>query len=148
MKRNLCLLAAGAAPLLVGFAFDWTITNLPMVSILYLVLGAALLCLWGYGAFALSRPEGDPVLQALCMCAVALLMLALVLFQELVVGRYWDNAAGLIPQIFFLPWIRFVSGILGRFLHYMWSVDLVIWLCLFAASCTGCVLKRRKARRA
>ena len=70
----------------------------------------------------------------------ALLALALVLVQELLLGHYWPNWAGVASQFFFLPLIN-LTGILP--LHYLWLDDVVISLVLFFISLAICRKKQK-----
>ena len=104
----------------------------------------------GYLAYRLSSPRGNPIRQALALCAFGLAVLALVLFQELALGRYWFNALGIASQMFFLPFLSLgfaaADPLAELFLSSMrvWPAYLAAWLLMLAAAWAGCVLKSRR----
>ncbi|MBC5730530.1 hypothetical protein [Pseudoflavonifractor hominis] len=149
MKRNIALLLLGILPLPLGYALNFVILSLPSSSILLYAVSIGFLLLWVLLARRVSAREGQPIVQALLLSAFGLLMLLLVLYQELVMGRYWFNLLGAAPQLYFLPLLSLgftLSNVLIQpFLPTleMWLVYLLAWLLLFAAGCAGCFWKAR-----
>lgn len=149
MKRNIALLLLGILPLPLGYALNFVILSLPSSSILLSAVSIGFLLLWVLLARRVSAREGRPIVQALLLSAFGLLMLLLVLYQELVMGRYWLNLLGAAPQLYFLPLLSLgftLSNVLIQpFLPTleMWLVYLLAWLLLFAAGCAGCFWKAR-----
>ncbi len=146
MGRAMCLIGGGILPLFLGFLLNWTMLAFPVTGFITLLLALLFLLMWGYLSFQLSASAKSPVLQAFLMCAFGLLMLALVLYQELVMGRYWSGLAGFGPQMFFLPWISLASLVVRPFMSVvrMWPIYIVIWIGLFITSCIGCKMKQAK----
>ncbi len=150
MSNTAKLLGAGVLPLAVGFAFNYLILYLPLPGFLLLPIELALLVLWGYLAFKLSTPEKNPFAQSLMLCVFGLLMLALVLYQELCLGRYFANIVGFGTQMYFLPLLTLAAQItvpvMRSFMEVIrvWPAYIVVWILMFAASCAGCFLKRRR----
>lgn len=103
MKRNIALLLLGILPLPLGYALNFVILSLPSSSILLSAVSIGFLLLWVLLARRVSAREGQPIVQALLLSAFGLLMLLLVFYQELVMGRYWFNLLGAAPQLYFLP---------------------------------------------
>lgn len=90
------------------------------------------------------------LIQSLLFCTFGLLMLLLVLYQELVMGAYWENPIGFCTQAYFLPWILLASTIMSLFSPLMelirvWPLYIVIWVSLFIASCAECAIKKRRS---
>ena len=146
MSNTAKLLGAGVLPLAVGFAFNYLILYLPLPGFLLLPIELALLVLWGYLAFRLSVREKNPIGQAFLMCAFGLLILALVLYQELVLGQYWGNLVGFGTQMYFLPLLTLAATIARPFMEVIrvWPIYILIWIGMFFVSCAGCFLKRRR----
>lgn len=150
MSNTAKLLGVGILPLAVGFAFNYLILYLPLPGFLLLPIELALLVLLGCLAFKLSTPEKNPFAQSLMLCAFGLLMLALVLYQELVLGQYWGNLVGFGTQMYFLPLLTLAAQItvpvMRSFMEVIrvWPAYIVVWILMFAASCVGCFLKRRR----
>ncbi|MBP3485544.1 MAG: hypothetical protein J6J81_01790 [Oscillospiraceae bacterium] len=145
MKHTGTLPAAGVLPLLVGYGLNFLLLRLPFPVPLGL-LGLALLGLWGVLAYRLADPGRRCLPQALALCAFGLLMLALVLFQELALGEYWQSALGFASQMYFLPALSVSAAVMTPFLSVVttWPLYIGEWCLLLAVSCGGCALKRRR----
>ena len=93
MKNSLKLLPAGLIPFALGYAFNYLILRFPLF--VRFIFPLSLLCtvLWGRLSYTLSNPRESPFPQALLMCSPGLLVLALLLFQALVLylGTLNDN---------------------------------------------------------
>ena len=98
------------------------------------------LLLWGLISYLTFDGKSRVLSQTLAFNAASLLALALVLVQELLLGHYWPNWAGVASQFFFLPLIN-LTGILP--LHYLWLDDVVISLVLFFISLAICRKKQK-----
>ena len=98
-KRSLL----AVSPLAVGYGLNHAMLNLPIPILVIAILGLCLLFLWGYFSYRIASRDKNPFLQACWVCAFGFLMLLLVLYQELVLGRYWFNLFGTAPQLYFLP---------------------------------------------
>ena len=144
-SRFVGLVGLGFLPLVLGFLLNWMMA-LPIPGIFYTLLSILLLVGWGYLSFKVSSPSSNPFLQALLACSFGLLMLMLVLYQELVMGRYWGNLIGSGTQFFFLPWLSLASTIISPLMHTvrMWLMYVTVWIGLFISSCIGCFKKRIK----
>lgn len=140
------IFCAGMSPLLAGILFNYLLMYLPVWSLLML-LEIVLIAAWVYLAFKVSKSGKNPFIQASLLSAFGLLMLALALFQELVMGRYWLNLIGIGPQLFFLPFVTLASLITVPFMDVIrpWPAYIVIWAGLFLTGWMGCWIKRRKA---
>ena len=145
MPRALKLCCAGAAPLLLGLLFNYVLLYLPVPGVLLIVLECGLLAAWGCAAFRLSDPKKNPLVQAFLLSGFGLAMLALVLYQELVLGQYWGNFLGLGTQVFFLPFLTAAASVVSPFMEIVriWPMYIVTWICLFLIGCAGCLIKRR-----
>ena len=106
MIRAMRLMGAGALPLFLGFLLDRLLLAFPASGMVRVPLSVLLLFAWGYFAFRLSDSLQNAVLQAFLLCAFGLLMLALTLYQELVMGSYWGNILGYGTQMFFFRGFR------------------------------------------
>lgn len=147
MMKTLRLIGFGITPLAIGFLLNWVMLALPIINgFLYMLLSLVLLILWGYFAYKLSEPAYNSIIQSLLLCAFGLVMLALVLYQELVLGAYWGNIIGFATQMFFLPWISLVSTIMSPLMGVfrLWPLYIAIWAILFIVSYIGCIIKKRR----
>ena len=148
MAKTRKLFLAGVLPLAGGYLQKFMM-YLPLGAF-YQLVALALVVLWGYLAYRLSNLQKNPVVQSGMMCALGLLMLALVLYQELVLGHYWPNLIGTVTQVYFLPFLSAVSMVFLPVLSVlmpvikMWPLYLCAWLCMFSACWIGCMVKGRK----
>lgn len=145
MPKTIKLIGYGITPVLVGFLMNRLILRLPISGMVVRLLTALLLLLWGYFAFRISNTDQSPVLQAFFMCAFGLFMLALVLYQELVVGAYWPNFVGFASQMYFLPCLSFASLIVSPLMDVVrvWPMYIVTFIAMFIVSYLGAVNKAR-----
>ena len=145
MKHTGTLLAAGALPLLAGYGLNFLLLRLPLPAPLWL-MGATLLVLWGVLAYRLADSGRRSLPQGLALCAFGLWMLALVLWQELALGAYWQGPLGFASQMYFLPALSVSAAVMTPFLKVVtpWPLYIGEWVLLLAAGCGGCALKRRR----
>ena len=145
MKHTRTLLAAGLLPLPVGYGLNFLLLHLPLPVPLWL-MGAVLLGLWGLLAYRLAEPGRRSFPQAVALCAFGFWMLALVLWQELALGAYWQGPLGFASQIYFLPALSIAAAVMAPFLKVVtpWPLYIGEWVLLLAVSCGGCALKRRR----
>ena len=143
MKKTGGLLLMGLVPLAVGYLLNFVMMALPVPPFF---LGAVMLVLWGYYCHKRAADDTSAVLQTLMMNAVGTLMLILVLVQELILGAYWGNYAGLITQVYFLPCLPLISVLAHIFTRVtaLWALYLIEWAFMLAASFIGCRAARKR----
>ena len=148
MPKTVKLLCAGILPLIVGWIFHFLLLYSPLPIWFYRLAGLALLAGWAYLSYRLSDFGKNPVLQAFFLSAFGLLMLVLALYQEIGMGQYWLNLAGVSTQLYFLPVLTFAASVTAPFksITQVWPMYIVVWLFLFAAGCIGCYKKRSGMR--
>ena len=122
-------------------------------EIFVVLMPAATMRLWaderrsGTIEFLLTQPvDYTAVVLGKFMAAAAfgLLMLALTLYQELVMGSYWGNILGYGTQMFFLPWLSLAAFMAAPFTNIIriWPLYIIIWAGLFLTGCVGCIRKQ------
>ena len=128
--KQLLRIVLGFLPLGVGFLQNaYMMARMDTLPPLMLIALGTLL-LWGLISYLTFDGKSRVLSQTL----------ALVLVQELLLGHYWPNWAGVASQFFFLPLIN-LTGILP--LHYLWLDDVVISLVLFFISLAICRKKQK-----
>ena len=144
MIRAMRLMGAGTLPLFLGFLLNRLLLAFPASGMVRVPLSVLLLFAWGYFAFRLSDSLQNAVLQAFLLCAFGLLMLALTLYQELVLGSYWGNVLGYGTQMFFLPWLSLAAFMAAPFTNIIriWPLYIIIWAGLFLTGCVGSIRKQ------
>ena len=139
------LVGVGVLLILPGALLQKLISAAPNILPYFPLVSILLLLAWEWVSYRLADPSESLLRQALLLCAFGLVMLALILYQELIRGAYWQNWLGIGSQWFFLPWISLAATAVSPFVKILnvWLVDIVCWMALFLASCLGCLIKRR-----
>lgn len=104
---ELMLTLTGLLPFAAGYGIHWMMTAYPDVRLPYGLIGLIFLLIWGGIAFlAGSFARRNPLAKIVCMNGVALVVLVLLGIQELVLGAYFSNAAGIWTQLYYLPLLQ------------------------------------------
>lgn len=150
MRKTRKLLAAGLLPLAAGYVCNYLMLLLPLPGVFFFSLSFVFVLLWGYLAYRLADPKQNAFVQSGMMCVFGVFMLALVLYQELVLGQYWLNLVGTGTQMYFLPLLSATSTVFSPIISLLMPV-MRIWpfyvcelLSMFVISVIGCWLKKRK----
>lgn len=143
MKSSIQQLALGILPLLVGILYNYAMVFLPFpIFFMNLVFVA----FWLFLCYRFSDPSQPVLPQVVRICLFGTVMLALVLYQELVQGSYWLNPIGFLSQFYFLPSMSLFGAVIAPFLDiiraFPFYIASYIGMCL---ACLGtCLLKARK----
>ena len=139
------LTLAGLLPFAAGYGMHWMMTAYPDVRLPYGLIGLAFLLLWGGIAFLAGIfARRTPLLSIACMNGVALLVLVLLVIQELVLGAYFSNAAGIWTQLYFLPLLQ-LGFSLTSWSSRVFAADAAACLLMVAVSYLGFWLGRRQS---
>lgn len=145
--KKLLLLLIGFIPFAVGYGLNALMLGAYYDTALpYGWIGVSMLVIW-FGLGMLARPLGESAFQSAMVVHIpGLLVLALILYQELVLGQYWLNAVGFATQLFFLPLI-YLSGIITFFASAMSAVYISAFLLLFTAFWLGGRLRTHRQKQ-
>ena len=148
--RTFLRLLLGFTPLALGYAMDQALLNFEIAP---LTLSLLFLALWGGLSFLLCRSRRSAFISACIVQVPSLIALLCILYQELVLGAYWQNLAGVLPQLFFLPTISAASrvalsipqfaGILTEW--RLWPIYVIGFLLMLLVSWAGGKLKPKRA---
>jgi len=143
--KTLKILLMGIIPILCGFLLHYIIIYFHMVPTW---LSVVLLFLWGVLAYKLFEPNDNKLIFSCMINGVGIVMLLLALFQELVLGRYWFNLAGTLPQMYFLPCLNAAEYIVliftGEMLFPVYHI--IEFILMFVVSILGCIVKEKTVR--
>lgn len=148
MKR-LVLVLLGLIPLALGFWMNSWMMNNPNNMLPYKLIGIVFLVFWFMIGFITYNFEKTPLKSAAIANLPALLMLIVIIFQELVLGKYWMNLFGAATQFYYLPVVN-ISGSIQRIFSFlipglvinMWSTFLIGFFLMISSYCLGSRLKR------
>ena len=142
MKRIIKLILIGTLPLWIGILLNsiLTVASMPIFIVSAFFMGA-----WIFLCYKCTIGWQDLLPQALWLNSFGFVMLALVLFQELILGSYWMNYLGMATQLYFLPGLAFVTVLIGRHMEVISLSVMYAWeaVLLFLLSLLGCWLKSK-----
>ena len=139
----LTLTLAGLLPFAAAYGMNWAVMEYPDVLLPYSLIALVFLLIWG-GIAYVAGIQGVRIGPALiCMNGVALAVLVLLGMQELVLGAYFHNAAGIWTQLYFLPLLRFGFRLTGWSSRIL-AADAAAFLLMVAASYLGLWLGKRQ----
>ena len=150
MTQILKRLLAGLLPLAAGIVLNAAMLNLPISGMTLFLMGLVCTWLWGAAACRAASPGEGIALQAMTLSAPGLVMLALVLYQEIILGAYWPGLPGTVSQFFFLPLLSVVLTLTQPLVAMwmetirLWPFYILTWLCLLAAAWFGCWVRSRR----
>jgi len=150
MQHKLKSLLWGTLPLVAGYLINYFISNISFSRTINTLSGIIFLFTWFFVSLKISKPSIKPIIQSVLFCSFGFIMLVLVLYQEIYLGRYWMNLLGSASQIFFLPLLSFVSTlftpIIGLLMPIIrvWPYYIVEYIFLFLASLLACIIKQKK----
>ena len=150
MTQILRRILVGCLPLAAGAVLNTAVLNLPISGMTMFLIGLACIWLWGAAACWAASPGEGIALQALTLSAPGLVMLALVLYQEIILGAYWPGLPGTVSQFFFLPLLSVVLTLTQPLVAMwmetlrLWPFYILAWLCLLAAAWFGCWVRSRR----
>lgn len=144
MKHTTKQFLYGLFPLAVGTVCNYCILYLPVSMILFNLL---YLATWGYLCYRFTIPEQNPFVQTIRICLPGLCMLALVLYQELVLTSYFPGLLGLAGQFFFLPGMSvfgiFVTPFVDTLRPYHFFIVEYLGMCLICLFACHLRIKRK-----
>ena len=141
MKKLLAFIA-GFSPLPIGYGINylcinnimWTKFTLDLISCFFFLY-------WGLLGFVFCKFVKTKM-SAITFCNLpAFIVLILILIQELINKKYWNNEWGIATQFFYLPTIRISSYVTPDFMHYMWQTYIVSFALMIIAFYLGCYIR-------
>lgn len=139
--RKPVMLLMGLMPFAVGYIesvlLNWT--NFPA----QLWVSVVLLAGWGAIAFALYA-EGDSAFWNTALLQIpAGVVLALLLYQELVRGAYWGNTAGVLTQVYYFPVLALGFSFTQAFSR-VWPAYIACFVLMALAALVGGTARARR----
>lgn len=137
MKRILLILI-GFIPLALGFLMNYWIMKYQDSLLPFKLIGIVFLILWGFIGYLTCEFEETAAKSSKIIHSVAFIMLLIFVFQNSILGRFWFNIIGAIPQFYYLPLLNISSFIqsliLFMFRTHITSLDIIISFFLMIAS--------------
>jgi len=103
----------------------------------YTLIGIAFLIAWFFVGKYSYRFVINKKAAAILGNMVALIVLLLILYQEVILGQYWSNQLGIATQFYYLPLISIASIFTGIF-HTMTPTYIVAFLMMCISFYFGC----------
>lgn len=136
--KKLKILLLAASPFAIGYLLNYAMLQFNWFSSVFLFLINSLFFLYWFYVGYLSAEHTKFVREAILVGnSFAFLSIALILFQELVLGRYLTNIIGLLPQMFYLPTVALMARVVSRLLfflntHYTWVIFIFSFIAMVA----------------
>ena len=105
MIKRVLVVLMGLLPLLLGFVQN----RLMMTAFLYtglpstLLIGIGVIAAWFFLGMLSAKMLGNKTQALILLNASASLFLTLIFIQEVIVGHFWFNIMGVVPQFFYMP---------------------------------------------
>lgn len=148
--KKVILFILGLTPFVLGFLMNsWLMKNQNSV-LPFKLIGIIFLLYWVLVGFTTCKFGKTPLKSAIIANLPAFLMLLLILFQEIVLRRYWANMFGIVTQFYYLPLVNISSSIVGFLFSLIgWGihftlVSLISFLFMFGSYFLGSYFKNRK----
>jgi hypothetical protein len=144
--KKIIVLIAGLTPFLIGYGLNLLLyklsTNFATVSF---AISVMFFLYWGLLGFTFSKFTSSKI-YTLAICHFpALLVLLLILIQELINKRYWNNILGFATQFFYLPTITVSSKITGYLsVSKMWETYIISFGLMIAVFYLGCYIRDKR----
>jgi len=138
--NKLILLLIGIVPLLLGYLINY-LMFIGMMP-LYIIYIAAWIIWFIAGMYSIKLID-KRIVSILILNIPAALFLLLVLYQEVVIGQYWLNIIGLLPQLFYSPFI-YVGFRITPMFHQVFYAYIASFLCMLLVSFIGRFVGERR----
>lgn len=137
------LTALGLIPFALGSFMNRLMMAYANVLPPFTLFAVITLLLWAAIAF-LAKPFIRSTRKVMiCLNLLGLIDLMLLGIQELLLGAYWNNFAGVMTQFYYLPLIN-LGFRLTAWSHTVFSAYCAAFLLMVGASYLGCLLRKKK----
>ncbi|MFI3168153.1 MAG: hypothetical protein R3Y32_08585 [Bacillota bacterium] len=137
MKKSILILL-GIIPFFVGYGINYLVMG-PFYNTVppFTLFGILFLIAWFlFGRYSYKLVDNKKLAIVLGNL-VALIVLALILYQEFILGQYWSGFVGIATQFYYLPLIRIVAVFTGSF-HTLSPTYIVAFLIMCIVFYFGC----------
>ena len=144
--KKVILFLLGLTPLVLGFLMNsWMMKNQNSV-LPFKLIGIIFLLFWVMVGFMTCKFERTPLKSAIIANLPAFSMLLFILFQEIILGRYWISMFGIATQFYYLALVNISSSIVGflGFGIYFSVISLISFLFMFGSYYLGSYFKNQK----
>ncbi len=144
--KKLLLFLIGLLPFALGFAMNALLMANMNFVLPYKLIGIIWLLLWGFFGYLMRDYAGSGIKSAAIAHSVALADLLLLLYQELVLGRYWLNFLGSATQFYYLPVLNISFTLSAWATDRIWVAYIVSFTLTCAAFFIGCGIRKRHTK--
>jgi hypothetical protein len=131
--KKLIFLLIGIVPLILGYLVNYFmyISSAPLFIIYF-----AGWIIWFFAGMYSIKLFDKKIEPLLLLNAPAFFFLLLILYQEIGVGYYWPNLLGVIPQLYYTPFI-YVGFSITQMLQRTFYACLASFICMLVVSFIG-----------
>lgn len=150
--KKLKLLLFSVSPFIIGYLLNYGMIKFNLYGAIVSIISILFFAYWffaGYKSYDYIKTAMGSIFIGNSFAIVSIL---LIIFQEVVLGRYMFNIVGFAPQMFYLPMIRFtvwVERILLFFVttHYVWVTHALSFILMMSIYYAGYSIRLRKMQR-
>ncbi|MEG0913305.1 MAG: hypothetical protein RSG53_06825 [Oscillospiraceae bacterium] len=145
--KKLLLILFGFIPLGIGWVMNWLLITFPNTVFPFGYISIAFLVLWAWLGFISYKFE-KTINVSMCLIHLPMfLALALNLYQEIVLGHYFNNIVGVCTQFFYLPILN-TAYTLTSWSARLWVAYIAGFFLMCLAYFSGYALKKHRTKGA
>jgi|GEM_PF-5925363 len=128
MIKRVLVVLMGFLPLLLGFVQNHLMMNVFLYTGMpgTMLIGVGVIGAWFFLGMLSVKMLGDKMQALVLLNAPALLFLVLLFIQGVIVGHFWFNIMGVVPQFFYMPTLRLGMTTVGFVPFFMGFVPAAV----------------------
>ena len=139
--KKLLLVLLGLIPFVLGFAMNSWLMDNPNSILPFKLIGILFLVFWVWIGFITCKYAKTPFQSAVIIHLPALFVLFLIMYQDIVLEKFWSNLFGLATQFYYLPLIN-LSSFIFSFTMTISPLMIVAFLLMYGSYYVGCYFKK------
>lgn len=136
--KKFILILEGIIPFFIGYGMNYLIMGPFYNTVLpYKLISIAFLIAWFFVGRYSYKFVSNKKVATIWGNSVALIVLLLVLYQEVILGQYWPNQVGIATQYYYLALIN-IASVFTRMFHTMPATYVTAFLMMCIVFYWGC----------
>ena len=138
--KKLFLVLLGLIPFVLGFVMNSWLMNNPNSILPFKLIGILFLVFWVWVGFITCKYVKTPYQSAVIIHLPALFVLFLIMYQDIVLEKFWSNFFGLATQFYYLPLIN-LSNFIFSYTMTISPLMIVAFSLMYGSYYVGCYFK-------
>ena len=147
--KKLILLFCSASPFLLGYLLNYVTVKFDLYGSIILAISLSFTIYWFFIGYASASFIKSPIKSIVIGNIFAIADIILILFQELVLDRYFPNAVGTYTQMFYFPMLSVafkVENMLHLPLSYGWMGYILSFILMLSVYYMGYYSKTKNTK--